>query len=209
MHSRLRMRVGNNMDSISLVEPNFITLSEFKSALTFGDGITSQIKNLTPKFLLRGITEIMYKNWDLVLSNLWISVEQLTDFIWNNLYLDNPKYHPSTDIAGRKSSMKDDNRTWSTSVKQELLYQNSIFTEEIISKLHPARKARNKLVHEGKSVSKSVALDLYVGVKLLLEKASGIDNLELIDISERPDSWDRETSNFEVEYFRNWGVDKK
>ncbi|OKL41039.1 hypothetical protein [Pontibacter flavimaris] len=204
LHSKLRMKVASNMDSIILSNPNYITVSEFHKTIDAGNNILSKINNLTPKFLVRGVTEITYRNWDLVLSNLWITVEQLIDFVWNKFYLIGTQYHPKHPISGRINSLKNDSRTWSTSVKQEIMYQNGILDEGIISKLYPARQARNKLVHEGKGVSQQIALDLYTAVQLLLKKASGLEHISFPDVEES--SWESlsDKSDFSLEDFHAW-----
>ena len=61
----------------------------------------------------------------------------------------------------------------STSVKQEILYQTGIISKEIYSNLYSVRKARNKLVHEGKMVSEEDATDLYNATNKLLQIATG------------------------------------
>jgi hypothetical protein len=182
LHSKLRMRVASNLESIILSKPNSIRVSEFKSAIRFGSEILSSIPNLTTTFLIRGVTEVKYRNWDLVLSNLWITVEQLIDYIWNNNYIKNTKFHPLVAIDGRLKSMKEDNRTWSASVKQEILYQRGLLTSDTVSKLYPARKARNKLVHEGKKVSESVALGLLEAIKALLIGATGRTDIPFLEL---------------------------
>ncbi len=204
MHSKLRMRVSSNLDSIILTNPNSIYISEFLEKASRGKEILDFIPNLTPKFLLRGVTEIRYRNWDLVLSNLWITVEQLIDFLWYSCFLDEEQYHPIKSIDGRKYSLKNDNRTWSTSVKQELLFQIGILDEEIISNLHPARKARNKLVHEGKGVSERVATDLVIVVELLLKKVTQKEEIVLSKYIN--ETWESrmDKSNFDKEYFEDW-----
>ncbi|RAU82466.1 hypothetical protein [Pontibacter arcticus] len=204
LHSKLRMKVASNMDSIILSNPNYITVSEFHKTIGAGNNILSKINNLTPKFLVRGVTEITYRNWDLVLSNLWITVEQLIDFVWNNFYLIDTKYHPKDPISGRIKSLKNDSRTWSTSVKQEIMYQNGILDEGIISKLYPARQARNKLVHEGKGVSQQIALDLYTAVQLLLKKASGLKHISFPDVEESSRESLSDKSDFSLEDFDAW-----
>lgn len=156
-HSKIRMLIASNMDTIQLANPRIINVSELKEKLKYGNAILEKIPNLTPKFLLRGITEFRYKNWDLVLSNLWITVEQLIDYLWHFHFLSNSSFHPVEEIPNRKKSMKEDNRTWSASVKQEILFQSNILNEEVLYNLNQARKTRNKLVHEGKAVSKETA----------------------------------------------------
>jgi hypothetical protein len=167
-HSKIRMLVASNMDTIQLANPRIIKVSELKEKLKYGNSILDKIPNLTPKFLLRGITEFRYRNWDLVLSNLWITVEQLIDYLWHFHFLSNNSYHPVEEIPNRKKSMKDDSRTWSASVKQEILFQSKILNEEILYNLNEARKTRNKLVHEGKAVSKETASSiLYTTINLI------------------------------------------
>lgn len=185
LHSKLRMRVAGSIDSIILSNPKFIRVKDLHASLELGSRILSQIDNLTPKFLIRGITEISYKNWDLVLSNLWITVEQLIDCIWFNVFLKDDIFHTNISVDGRKSSFREDNRTWSNSVKQEILYQSKLIDEEIISKLSPARRARNKLVHEGKGVSQKVAIDLFHAVQLLISRImhESFSLINILDVS--------------------------
>jgi hypothetical protein len=203
LHSRLRLRLGNSLDSIILIEPDHIKLSEFIDALDKGSKIMSEINNLTSKFLVKGVTEIKYQNWDLVLSNLWITVEQLIDHLWNNVFLEENTYHPMKPIDGRKKSMKEDSRTWSTSVKQEILFQNDILSSDIIVRLFPARKARNKLVHEGRNVPKKIAIELFEGVRLLLQRASK-SSTELLNISEIINLGTHRKVTFRKDIFDDW-----
>jgi len=65
--------------------------------------------------------------------------------------------------------MKDDSRTWSASVKQEILFQSEIISEEILANLFEARRSRNKLVHEGKAVSADTAWKLFYAISSLLK----------------------------------------
>lgn len=172
MHSKIRMKVASNIDTIQLANPRILKVHEILIMLANGDSILKKIPNLSPKFLTKGISEIKYKNWDSVLSNLWIIAEQLIDFLWYNFFLANDKLHPKVPISKRNSSLKDDSRTWSAVVKQELLFQNKIITESILQNLFIARQVRNKLVHEGKSVSEEVAINLFKSISELFEIAT-------------------------------------
>lgn len=210
LHAKLRMRMASNLESIILSKPNYIKVSDFKNAIRIGTEVLSMIPNLTSTFLIRGVTEVKYRNWDLVLSNLWITVEQLIDFIWTNKYIGNNDYHPSKPIPNRLKSMKEDNRTWSASVKQEILYQRGLLSEEIIAKLYPARKARNKLVHEGKKVSEPIALGIVETVKALIEQATDNKSIPFLklDFSSTHESRMDELKR-EVEYYTNWNKELK
>jgi hypothetical protein len=141
---------------------------------------------------------------DLVLSNLWISVEQLIDFIWDELFIKNKIFHPKKNIEGRKNTLKDDNRTWSATVKQEILFQNGLLDDEILSRLYPARIARNRLVHDGKAVSENIAVKLFEAMKMLLSLASGKKDILSQDITE--DNWEirSEKTDFDSTYFEDW-----
>lgn len=174
LHSKNRWRVGSNMDSIFLDMPRLLTVSELNSKIELGSIALSKIPNLSPKFLNVGLTELRYENWDLVLSNLWITTEQLVDYLWHQKFLNNNGMHPTTEIAGRKASMKDDSRTWSSVVKLEILFQNNLISEDILKNLSGARKARNKLVHEGRAVEAVNALQLVDAVSELLQSITGV-----------------------------------
>ena len=87
MHAKLRMRLGNSIDNIILSNPRHIYLSAFKQKIGFGAQIFATISNLTPTFLIKGFTELKYNNWSTALSNLWICIEQLTDFLWTEKML--------------------------------------------------------------------------------------------------------------------------
>lgn len=179
LHSKNRWGVGSNMDTICLSNVRILTVTEFKELLKSGINIIESIPNLSAKFLNIGLTEIKYGNWDLVLSNLWISCEQLVDYLWHSRFLANNEKDPLAQIAGRKQSLKDDNRTWSASVKLEILFQTGLIDVSTFENLFNARKVRNKLVHEGKSASEEVAIGLVSAVISLLKALVGSDMIKL------------------------------
>jgi hypothetical protein len=183
LHSKLRMRVASNIDSIILSQPNFIRYRDFQIALDTGKTILGKIPNITPSFLIRGFTEIKYKNWSLALASLWITIEQLTDYLWNEYFLIREKYHPNEPISGRIKAMRNDNRTWSTSVKQEILFQTQLISEDIFQKLYPARQARNRLVHDGNTVEQNIAIDACQAVISMLRICVDSPHLPIQDIN--------------------------
>ena len=203
-HSKLRMRTISNFETIVLSNPNHYSISKIKQALEQGGEILKSIKNLSPTFLIRGITELKYRNWDLVLSNLWITIEQLIDHIWHKHFINNQKLQPENQIDGRLKSFKDDNRTWSTSVKQELLFQSKILSEQTLKYLHPARKARNKLVHEGRAVSAEVAQNLFLVVVKLISNLSNTDTLASLDLEKNSYEEYSDIRNIPEDNFSTW-----
>lgn len=208
LHSKLRMRVASNIDTIILSNPQHIKVNDFLSSLNQGESVLKVIDNLTPSFLARGITDIRYRNWSLALSNLWITVEQLTDYLWKSKFISDSSMHPENEINGRLKAMKQDNRTWSSSVKQEMLFQIGVFDDFVFERLYPARQARNRLVHDGKEVSEAIVKNLFMAIVKLISISLNksdvpISNLNLLsekalgkklDIQENFEDW-REVSD--------------
>jgi hypothetical protein len=186
IHAKLRMRLGNSIDNIILSNPRHIYLSDFLAKITKGSHIFATIPNLTPTFLITGFTELKYNNWSTALSNLWISIEQLTDFLWKERVVTKSKKQ-MTAFPMRIKSMKEDSRTWSTTIKHEFLFQNQLITEELFGLIFPARQARNKLVHEGQPIGEIIAINLSRAVLMLLDVC-----LNMPDRS----TWDVPVDNF-------------
>jgi hypothetical protein len=158
LHAGLRTKFAGPLQTIALSSPATIPLSKFREAFSIGSALTSKLPAFSPKFFIIGVSELRNRNWSSSLSNLWISIEQLTDYLWKCKFLADASYHPTHEISKRVSSLRQDNRTWSSSVKQEILYQNGIIAAETLELIFPARQARNSLVHDGKGVSKEQAL---------------------------------------------------
>lgn len=174
LHGMLRMRVASNIDSIKLLNPPHIYVSDFTKMFDTGLKVLQDIPNFSPEFLIRGITELYYRNWSTALSNLWITVEQIIDFIWNQKIINDLNFNIPT-LANRKESMQKDNRTWASSVKQEILYQVGVLNKETYTMIYPARQARNKLIHEGMGVPEKVVHDLFKGIISLLINTVGLE----------------------------------
>lgn len=204
LHSKIRSRVTSNFDTIMLSNPRILKVAELETILETGEQILARIPNLSAKFLNIGITEIRYNNWDLVLSNLWISAEQLIDHLWHEHFLKSTANHPAKEITGRKPSLKDDARTWSIAVKQEMLFQMGYISEEILSHLSAARKTRNKLVHEGKGVEKDTALGLFNAVKELLKLVASPLEIKLAGDNNDFSKINRNISIEAVDLFEDW-----
>lgn len=169
MHARIRMKLANNMESIMLdgASSNAKTISELEYALSTGKQMISRLNNISTFYLITGVTEFMYGNWSSAVSNLWIIVEQMTDYLWLYEFLTDTTKNP--EIPTRLSSLRQDNRTYSISVKQEILFQIGIISADLYSDLYMIRKARNKLVHDGYMLGEDVATKLYNAVNTLLQ----------------------------------------
>lgn len=180
MHARVRMKLANNMETIFLdgASTDAISIDELSQMFNKGDKMLSPIKNLSTFYLIFGITEMRHRNWSSAASNLWIVTEQIIDYLWLSLFLKDKQRDPG--IPSRIKSLQQDNRTYSVSVKQEILYQIGIISKEIYSRLYSGRKARNKLVHEGKLVSEEDAMNLYSATDELLQIATGQLNTKIL-----------------------------
>jgi len=183
MHATLRMRIAGPLHTITLAKPRYIRVSKFHEALAKGRGMTEALTNLSPHFLLRGVTEVYYRNWSAALGNLWITIEQLTEFLWQNRFLSGDGRHPQSAIDGRNRALRDDHRTYSTSIRQELMYQSGLLSDHELSALFPARQARNRLVHQGVASRREDAVAALDAISELLRVATGHKtNLRELDI---------------------------
>jgi hypothetical protein len=178
LHSRLRHKWASISERIVLMNPRTIRVSELRNAYLHGVQVINAINNFSPLFLLHGYTALIHQNRSEALSNLWIVVEQLTSFLWKNRFLSTPAFHP-VKMKNRLDSLKQDNRTWSTSVKHELLWQTKFLSEDCFGALSLARKQRNDLVHEGTIPDFDVIKNLWECLFELFETASGISPIDM------------------------------
>jgi hypothetical protein len=184
-HSTMRMKVASTIDTICLSNPTNVPVSEFFQRYETGRSILGHLSNVSPTLLLRGVTELQYLNLVDSLSNFWIVVEQLTELLWAREFLASPDNHPDPAIPNRKKALSQDSRTWSTSVRQEMLFQKGILPSATYTKLHPARKARNDLVHAGRRPAHGTVRDLFSAVLDLICIASGSDPIALRNMTIR------------------------
>jgi hypothetical protein len=179
LHILIRMRIASNLDRIRLVDPKNIPVSRFFQQYRTGNDLLTKLPNVSPTLLLRGVTEMRYHNLTDALSNLWIVVEQLTELLWQDVFLARNENHPIPDIPNRRRSLDEDTRTWSMSVKHELLFQKKIISAAVYAKIHPARKARNDLVHKGLRPNADLVENLFSGILDLVHSATGSDPSDL------------------------------
>jgi hypothetical protein len=177
------MRLASSWDAIVLSSPRNVPISVFLDMYHQGNRALQQFPGLTPEFLLRGFTGLRYHNYSEALASLWICVEQLTSLKWSREFIGQNDRHPQA-LKGRMDSLRDDNRTWSAAVRQELLMQIGSIDADTFAAIFPARKARNNLAHSGQVPDRDVVLRLFDGVLRLLKsmagtKSLGIDNLTI------------------------------
>ena len=93
IHTRLRNEDASISERIMLTQPRKIRMSELKDAYQHGCSIIDAVSNFSPFFLLDGYTAMIHQNRSLALSSLWIVVEQLTSFLWDERFLATNKFH--------------------------------------------------------------------------------------------------------------------
>ena len=172
LHANLRMRMSGTVDAIHLWQDiaKCLTISELVDYRKKGEKIVSSIPNLSTYHLINGITEYNYQNWNSSLTYLWIVIEELVDWLWEKRIID---CVGESDISKSRISMLEDHRTYTTSVKQEVLCQREVINSALYSDLFQIRQARNKLIHEGKVISMDIAAKTYDCVEKLLFIVSG------------------------------------
>lgn len=170
IHAELRMRVVGVTDAILLyqAENRTITINTIMEKLNRGNEIVKSIPNLSTFHLINGITEFHHRNWSASLTFLWVVVEEITDYLWVQKIVDNV----NGENAKKRKEMLKDTRTYTMSVKQEILLQIGALNEDIYNNIFEIRQARNKLVHEGRLISENKATLLFKTVKELLMLAS-------------------------------------
>ena len=172
LHAHLRMKTTGVVDAAYLLNPTerSYTLNDIMEMKSKGEKITNTIKTLSTYHLLNGITEYRYHNWSSALTFLWIVVEEVIDYLWDKCIISNLE---ESQIYNKRKNMLEDHRTYTTSVKQEFLLQTHFIYSEIYNKLFEVRQARNKLIHEGKMITKETAEKALEVVHELLVTISG------------------------------------
>jgi hypothetical protein len=172
-HARFRHMWASVQERMALMHPRLIRVSQLQEAFAYGMGALTQIENLSPYFLLHGYTALQHQSTSDALSSLWIVVEQLTSLLWETRFLRNVALHPAN-MKGRLQSLKQDNRTWTTSVKHEMLWQIKVLSEVSYARLSNARGQRNRLVHEGRVPDLDAVTGLWPALCEMLEIASEV-----------------------------------
>lgn len=172
LHNRLRCKWASISERMEpLMHPRILRVSELRKAYAHGIAIINSICNFTPFFLLHGYTAMTHQNKSDALSNLWIVVEQLTSFIWENQFI--PKHQ--TDLSNLVAEQKKLNGRFNYSQiwgKHILLFETKFVTKDCFKVLNIARDKRNDILHEGLIPDFKVIRDLWENLHDLFELAS-------------------------------------
>lgn len=176
-HTQLRLNwAAINDRLLPLMHPRVLMVVEIQNAYSQGQQVIRAIHNFSPFFLLNGYTALVYRNNSDALNNLWIAVEQLTEYLWVENYVKNRGTFPAR-VAKCHAHVKkeiDRDKIWA---KHQLLRLSRIISKECHKALCLARSKRNDLVHDGIVPDLQIVEALWKAVPQLIEVASGIQEL--------------------------------
>jgi hypothetical protein len=140
----LKSKLATPLDTILLLEPEKLSAHTLSVAIKKGQEFNS-ISTLSPDFLLRGLSDFRDANWSDAVSHLWIVIEQVLSFLWDGHVLHEVQANP---VPGRQNLLRDQ-RAWTSALRIEVLFQAGLIDSQTYGYLQVARKARNRLAHEG------------------------------------------------------------
>ncbi len=179
LHTQLRLNWADINDRLQpLMHPRVLIIAEMQEAFSQGQQVIKAIHNFSPFFLLNGYTAMVYRNNSDALNNLWITVEQLTEYLWTESYEKHKTAFPYR-IAKCHKHLKDKNQLKNIWAKQQLLRLSKIISKKCHLSLSQARNMRNDLVHDGIEPDLKVIEELWNAIPELIERASGIQKLGL------------------------------
>lgn len=144
LRNTLKTKMASPLHSIKMLNAPHVTAWEIHKAFNEGKNIFHKITNLSPIFVIYGITAYVKHNWVETIANLWISIEQLVSYLWDSEVVSKGKEQ----IIGRRDFLKDA-RAWPIANQIEILYQIGHIDGQTYSLFNKARKCRNALIHNG------------------------------------------------------------
>jgi hypothetical protein len=203
-HELIRRRMAPPIEAILLMEPRTLDFDVLAGAARAGFALLKMVPHLSPEFLLKGVSGIARRDWGIGLSNLWITIEQLTESLWQRDVI-SPAKSGVEPIAGREGQLKD-TRTWTAANRQELLHLKGIIAEVVLRDLYVARKARNDLSHRGVHPSEASANSAYRATLALLQSVVGdvaipLSKIDIADHSLSDPFKPRDDRNIDPKYW--------
>lgn len=179
-HELIRKCMAPPIEAIMLEFPTTLEFGKIQKAARTGFAILDMAKQLSPELLLKGVSGIARRDWGVGLSNLWITIEQLTEALWQREVI-MPSKDTNTIITGRVDQFKD-TRTWTVANRHKLLHKKNIIESQILSDLYSARKARNQLSHRGTHPSEESSKAAYRATMALLQSVVGSMEIPLLHL---------------------------
>lgn len=190
-HQGIRTKHAGVIDSIRLLDPPRLEIGRLQEAYAAGKALLASIPRVSPELALIGCTFFVKRQWSEALNSLWTCVEQVTDHVW---HMDVIARAGSMSVPGRADYLKD-HRSWPVAARLELLFQRSKLQAQTYALLATARRARNALVHNGRSPTRDEAVASLAGlfqfISFVASEFSEVEStrpiLETITARERAD----------------------
>ena len=169
-HRQVRLQMAPPIEAARLVGPRTIEVTAIEAAMRVGRSVLGRVPEISPEFLLKGVTGVARRDWAAALSNLWVVVEQITSHLWEQRVLTPARANRT--VTGRLDQLAD-TRTWTVATRHELLHQVGALPASVLSELSVARRARNALAHRGQHPGETESRAAYASTLSLLEIACG------------------------------------
>lgn len=183
IHTSLRLNWAAPIDRLTpLMNPRVLIVDEMRKAFEQGQCVIKSVNSFSPIFLLSGYTAMVYRNNSDALNNLWITVEQLTEHIWNEQYLKKNSSFPKKVTKAHKKT-KNPKEFVHISKKHKCLRSSDIFSNDCYNVLSHVRQKRNDLVHAGAVPDSSLIEQLWNVMPELIEVTSNSGALGLRKLS--------------------------
>ena len=176
-HQLIRLRMAPPIEAVALMDPPILNFGSIRQSAKKGFALLDSVPQLTPEFLLKGVSGIARRDWGIALSSLWITIEQLTEALWQREIL-KPFGATENRIAGRVEQLKD-TRTWTAANRHELLSLKGTISASFLRDLYHARKARNDLSHRGTHPTEQAANSAYRATLALFQAAARDNDIPL------------------------------
>ena len=147
-------------ERIKAHHPSYIQIEEFIEAYNFGINIIKKV-NFSPIFLALGYHYLNQGKVAESLNNLWIVIEQLTDFLYQSK-IDTPMAKVLKRALPKNINIK---------TKHDILHEIKIINEQTFQILKSNRTDRNKLLHDGEIPDRENVIKLWTILLDLLEVA--------------------------------------
>jgi hypothetical protein len=172
-HKSLGEADAGSSESLKLLDSDTVLASDIIDAYMKGEAVLRKVPNISPSLFLSGFS--YFKGYQLreSLSHSWISIEQILDFIWDQVVLKESK-----EVNIEKRSKFLSSQQWTPAHKVEIIFQRGLIDEETYNRISRARLARNKFIHSGMSPDIAAARDCLCSLIDLLALACSIENID-------------------------------
>ncbi len=167
-----RNKSSSITERIKAHHPNHIQVEDFTEAYNFGIEIIKKV-NFSPIFLALGYHYLNQGKVAETLSNLWIGIEQLTDFLYQNK-IDTSISKIMKRVLPNKINIE---------TKHVILHETKIISEQTFQILLINRRDRNKLLHDGIIPNRDNVIKLWSVLLDLLEVSIDIKLEKLLESS--------------------------